>query len=79
MSQCQLNHSLADVQKKLESQVNVVPEELYQKVETTLRSELSQSTLNEIFHLLKKYDLASADEQIQRNEKLLTIVNMNNQ
>ncbi|WP_411831012.1 hypothetical protein [Peribacillus castrilensis] len=34
----------------------------------------SQETLNELFHLLKKYDLSTQEEQESRNDKLKRIM-----
>lgn len=35
-----------------------------------LKRKPNQSTLNELFHVLKKYDLASDEEKLERNENL---------
>lgn len=74
MSECQLNHSYADVVNKLESQKDFLPEALYTKVQHYLQEERTQDLLNELFHLLKKYDLASSEEQEVRNNRLTMIV-----
>ena len=74
MSECQLNHSYADVVNKLESQKDFLPEALYAKVQYYLQEEGTQDLLNELFHLLKKYDLASSEEQEVRNNRLTMIV-----
>ncbi|RBW70351.1 group-specific protein [Bacillus taeanensis] len=70
MSTCNLNHSLEDVKKKLESQHDYLPNNLYDGLSSFLRQDLNQETLNEVFHLLKKYDLASNEEQEKRNEQI---------
>jgi hypothetical protein len=75
MSQCNLDHSLEDVQKKLEEQAAFLPSDLYQHFNSFLHPELGQDTLNEAFHLLKKYDLASSEEQKERNEKIKSLLN----
>ena len=36
--------------------------------------EHTQDLLNEVFHLLKKYDLASEDERNARNNRLLLVL-----
>ncbi|MEK4534181.1 MULTISPECIES: hypothetical protein [Peribacillus] len=70
MGTCNLNHSQQDVRLKLESQMGFLPKDLGKKLGRFLENENSQETLNELFHLLKKYDLASKEEQDARNEKL---------
>lgn len=74
MSQCNIDHSLEDVKKKLASQKEVLREDLYTRLERFLQKELDQEMLNTIFHLLKKYDLASPTEREERNKKLLKIL-----
>ncbi|WP_458412927.1 hypothetical protein ACNQFZ_19270 [Schinkia sp. CFF1] len=71
---CEINHTKEDVYKKLESQRGFLPTELYLKIESYIQTNLSQETLNEIFHLLKKYDLAGDAEQQERNEVLKTMI-----
>lgn len=70
MSSCKLDHPLEDVRKKLEDQRAFLPAELYEATEQFLNEPLTQTQLNELFHLLKKYDLASKEEQQNRNGKL---------
>lgn len=70
MSTCNIDHSLEDVIKKLDSQKNFLPSSLYEATEAFLDTNRDQETLNEVFHVLKKYDLASEDEQSERNKKL---------
>lgn len=67
MSTCNIDHSKADVVKKLQSQESFLPKELYNKAALFLEQEHTQLTLNELFHLLKKYDLATNEEQQKRN------------
>ncbi|MET3504724.1 hypothetical protein [Halalkalibacter oceani] len=74
MSSCKLDHPPEDVRKKLEAQKPFLPNELYQQSAAFLAAEPTQPELNELFHLLKKYDLASAEEQQERNEKLEKLV-----
>jgi len=71
---CEINHSKEDVLKKLESQKEFLPSELYPKIEAFIQTDLPQETLNEVFHLLKKYDLAGEAEQQERNEVFKTMV-----
>jgi len=70
MGQCRLDHSRQDVEKKLEEQSPFLPAELSEKLRAFLQNDLSQAVLNELFHLLKKYDLAPAEERKRREEKL---------
>ncbi|MGE7907120.1 hypothetical protein ACQKNS_22235 [Peribacillus sp. NPDC094092] len=70
MGACNLNHSQQDVRLKFESQKAFLPTELGQTLDRYLEKGNSQETLNELFHLLKKYDLSSRGEQESRNEKL---------
>ncbi|MBS4209377.1 group-specific protein [Bacillus sp. FJAT-50079] len=74
MSSCKLDHSLADVLKKLEDQRAFLPTGLYEAISQYLDAKVNQAVLNEIFHLLKKYDLATNTIKEERNEKLRQIV-----
>lgn len=74
MGQCTIDHSHEDVIKKLESQEAFLPKPLLKKCHLFLEHEHPQETLNELFHLLKKYDLASEQEQTERNEKLTLLM-----
>lgn len=70
MSKCTIDHSLADVRNKLEEQRAFLPEELYKNGLLYLNAQRDQTTLNEVFHLLKKYDLASEEVREERNAGL---------
>jgi hypothetical protein len=70
VSSCNLDHSLDDVKKKLEDQRPYLLPTLVEKCSLYLTSAQSQNDLNELFHLLKKYDLASDEEKEIRNQKL---------
>ncbi|WP_078555597.1 group-specific protein [Bacillus alkalicellulosilyticus] len=70
MGECKLDHSLEDVKKKLEQQQSFLPVSLVQKCEAFLEQEPTQLQLNELFHLLKKYDLATKVEQQERNKAI---------
>lgn len=67
MSHCPIDHSLVDVQEKLAEQQAYLPKELHKKCQQFLTEARSQETLNEVFHLLKKYDLASNEVKAERN------------
>lgn len=47
---------------------------MYGAFEAKLHDSPDQKTLNELFHLLKKYDLASVEEQAARNRELERIL-----
>lgn len=70
MSSCNIDHSIADVEQKLADQKAFLPENLHDGAAKLLEQRPDQETLNELFHLLKKYDLASEEERAERNEKL---------
>lgn len=74
MGECKLDHSLEDVRNKLADQSPFMPQELAAKVEQFLHTNPSQAVLNELFHLLKKYDLASKEEQAARNDQFHDIL-----
>jgi hypothetical protein len=74
MSQCSINHSAEDVQKKYEAQKEFLPSELLDLFNTFFTKTHTQETLNVVFHLLKKYDLSDEDEKQSRNEKLLLVL-----
>jgi hypothetical protein len=70
MSECKLNHSLEDVISKYESQAAFLPEEMKPLFAQFFAKEHTQEILNEVFHLLKKYDLATEDEKNERTNRL---------
>ncbi|WP_144460868.1 group-specific protein [Siminovitchia fortis] len=70
MSKCNIDHSLESVVAKLESQAEFLPGGLAEELGQFLSSDQPQDTLNEVFHLLKKYDLASVEERKERDRKL---------
>ncbi|MEN1968084.1 hypothetical protein WMZ97_08410 [Lentibacillus sp. N15] len=72
MGECNIDHSKADVAKKLASQKAHLPANLRVQLLDFLDGDRSQETLNDLFHLLKKYDLATKSEQEDRNERLKT-------
>lgn len=72
MGTCNIDHSHEDVVKKLQSQESLLPSDLAGTLYAFLEKEHAQERLNELFHLLKKYDLASKEERKHRNTKLAT-------
>ncbi|WP_338785912.1 hypothetical protein [Metabacillus sp. FJAT-53654] len=67
---CNLDHTLDDVKKKLADQRPFLLPTTAEKCSQYLTATQSQKNLNELFHLLKKYDLASDEEREIRNQKL---------
>lgn len=71
MGECKLDHTLEDVKAKLEQQAPHLPESHAMKLAKQIESGTwSQAQLNEVFHLLKKYDLSSKEEQEERIQKI---------
>jgi DNA-directed RNA polymerase sigma subunit (sigma70/sigma32) len=71
---CNIDHSLDDVKKKYESQMDFLPDETKPMFADFFQKEHSQELLNEVFHLLKKYDLVSEEDREVRNKRLLLII-----
>jgi len=57
MSNCKIDHSSEDVKKKLQDQTPFLTTQLVEQCSLFLSTDISQTELNELFHLLKKYDL----------------------
>ncbi|MDP4170608.1 MAG: hypothetical protein Q8906_08355 [Bacillota bacterium] len=74
MSECKLNHSFEDIKRKFETQCAFLPSEINRAFFDYLNEYLPQEVLNELFHLLKKYDLSSNEEREQRNRKIMKIM-----
>ncbi|MFC3884936.1 hypothetical protein ACFOU2_16260 [Bacillus songklensis] len=70
MGKCNIDHSKEDVRKKFESQMEWLPEDVCALFDDFLNRERTQEDLNEMFHLLKKYDLAEEEEREERNKKM---------
>ncbi|MBY0095581.1 group-specific protein [Mesobacillus maritimus] len=70
MGECKIDHSPEDVRKKYEEQSPYLPEEAKSLFERFFSEEHTQDILNEVFHLLKKYDLASLEEREERNRRI---------
>lgn len=70
MGECKLDHSHEDVVKKLAEQAPYLSELRVKQFQSQLNGELSQERLNELFHLLKKYDLASPEERLEREKQM---------
>jgi hypothetical protein len=74
MGECKVDHPLVDVKTKYESQVSFLPSELLPLFQQFFDQEHTQEILNEVFHLLKKYDLCSEAEQEHRNNRLYMVL-----
>ncbi len=70
MGKCNIDHSKEDVVQKYQSQEEYLPEDMKPLFQSYFEKEHSQESLNEVFHLLKKYDLADEDEKSERNKSL---------
>lgn len=73
MGYCSIDHSLADVEIKLAEQSPFLPQHIVQGFHFFLTSNLTQEQLNEAFHVLKKYDLLSDAERVDRDEQILNL------
>jgi hypothetical protein len=74
MSECKIDHSLEDVKNKFESQAEYLPADIKPLFESFFVQEHTQDILNEVFHLLKKYDLATEEEKSTRNNRLYLVL-----
>ena len=74
MGKCNIDHSLEDVLKKYETQKDFLPSNIRERFLARLGSSRDQETLNNVFHLLKKYDLATEEERAARNSELESIL-----
>ncbi|PRO67246.1 formate dehydrogenase accessory sulfurtransferase FdhD [Alkalicoccus urumqiensis] len=73
MSSCPIDHTPEDTKAKLDSQKEHLPAIVYAEAESILQGTPDQEQLNELFHLLKKYDLAEPDEQKQREQGITAL------
>lgn len=74
MSECKLDHTSEDVQTKFEQQRDFLPEEMKALFQAFFQQEHTQDILNEVFHLLKKFDLASEEERTERVNRLYLVL-----
>lgn len=70
MSECKIDHSTEDVRSKYESQMAFLPGDMKPLFDQFFAEDHTQEILNDVFHLLKKYDLATEDEREARNKRL---------
>ncbi len=74
MSECKLDHSQEDVKSKYESIAAFLSEYMKLLFNQFFEKEHTQDILNHVFHLLKKYDLATKEEQANRNNRLYLVL-----
>jgi hypothetical protein len=74
VSECKIDHSPEDVKNKYESQAEFLPSDLKPLFDDFFKEEHTQDILNDVFHLLKKYDLASDEEKEARNKRLTMVL-----
>ncbi|MBU8878711.1 group-specific protein [Bacillus sp. FJAT-29790] len=75
MSECKLDHSHEDVKQKFEQQREFLPGDMAPLFQSFFKKEHTQDILNEVFHLLKKYDLSSEEEKAERANRLYLVLN----
>lgn len=74
MGECKIDHSHEDVKKKFESQKEFLPQDMSALFNNFVKEEHTQDILNEVFHLLKKYDLVTEEEKTERNNRLYLVL-----
>ncbi|WP_042460940.1 hypothetical protein [Neobacillus dielmonensis] len=74
MSECKLDHTQEDVKMKFESQKDFLPGDMKPLFIQFFKNDHTQEILNEVFHLLKKYDLVSEEEKNERNNRLYLVL-----
>ncbi|WP_423406760.1 hypothetical protein AABM38_12695 [Heyndrickxia sp. MSNUG] len=75
MGECKIDHSHEDVKNKYESQMGFLPHDMSDLFNNFFEEEHTQDILNEVFHLLKKYDLVTEEEKSERNNRLYLVLN----
>jgi len=74
MAECKIDHSHEEVRKKYAEQSPFLPEETKPLFDQFFNGEHTQDILNQVFHLLKKYDLASEEEKKERNSRIYMVL-----
>ena len=74
MGECKVDHSPEDVRNKYANMEPHLPDELKPLFGEFLAGEHTQEIWNEVFHLLKKYDLASGDDREEKNNRLYMVL-----
>jgi citrate synthase len=74
MGECNIEHSKKDVQEKYQSQKEFLPQDMHPLFNQFFEEDHTQDILNEVFHLLKKYDLATDEERNERDNRLKLVL-----
>ncbi|WP_449621964.1 hypothetical protein [Robertmurraya sp. Marseille-Q9965] len=75
MGECKIDHTIEDVKNKFESQSAFLPEDVKASFSEFFKADHTQEILNDVFHLLKKYDLVDEEERETRNKRLSLVLN----
>ncbi|HAL00412.1 MAG TPA: hypothetical protein DCP50_05465 [Exiguobacterium sp.] len=71
------DHSIEDVWRRLERQSQWMPAQFYYQFEELLSLHLEQPILNELYQVLKKYDVLTDIERDERNESIQMLIDEN--
>lgn len=72
-----VDHSINDVSRRLERQSQCMPAHLYFQLEELLNWPLEQEVLNQLYALLKKYDVLTDIEREERNISMQMLIDEN--
>ena len=72
-----VDHSLKDVSRSLERQSQYMPAHLYFQLEELLNWSLDQEVVNQLYALLKKYDVLTDIEREERNVSIQLLIDEN--
>ncbi|WP_231557577.1 MULTISPECIES: hypothetical protein [Exiguobacterium] len=72
-----VDHSLKDVSRRLERQSQYMPAHLYFQLEELLQWSLDQQVVNQLYALLKKYDVLTDIEREERNISIQLLIDEN--
>ncbi len=72
-----VDHSLKDVSRRLECQSQYMPAHLYFQLEELLHWSLDQEVVNQLYALLKKYDVLTDIEREERNVSIQLLIDEN--
>lgn len=69
-----VDHSIEDVSRRLERQSQCMPAHLYFQLEELLNWSLEQEVVNQLYALLKKYDVLTDIEREERNISIQMLI-----
>ncbi len=72
-----VDHSIEDVSRRLERQSQCMPAHLYFQLEELLNWSLEQEVVNQLYALLKKYDVLTDIEREVRNISIQMLIDEN--